>query len=86
MPHRESATFTIQLELSAEFTDDYEGDDDGGAWLERWRREAKPQLLRAVFDALRRDGQFEVMPAARGTDTDRAAEFAVRLRVGEVSR
>ena len=78
--HREDATFTIRIQLSAEFDEAYEGDDDGYAWRERWRANVRPQLLRAVFDALRSDPTFEAKPVSRGLAPDENAEIEVSLR------
>ena len=54
--HREEARFTIRIELSSEFDEDYEGDDDGYEWLERWNRSVRPRLVAAVFEAVRAVG------------------------------
>ena len=53
-PYREERTYTITLRLSAEFPDDYEGDDDGFAWHERFDRDpANVWLREAVVSATR---------------------------------
>jgi hypothetical protein len=77
--HREGASFVLRIELSAEFGEDYEGDDDGNAWLERWRARVQPRLLRAVFDELRREPGFSAIPASRGKSPDDEVEIAVRF-------
>jgi hypothetical protein len=78
--HREEASFTIRIQLSAEFNEAYEGDDDGFAWRERWRANVKPKLVRAVFDALRADPTFEATPITRGLSPDENTEIDVTLR------
>ncbi len=78
--HREEGRFTIRIELSAEFAEDYEGDDDGNVWLERWKESVRPKVVRAVFDALRSDSSFEAIPTSRGASPDENVEIAVRLR------
>jgi hypothetical protein len=78
--HREEGRFSIRIELSAEFDEQYEGEQDGYVWLEQWRSYVRPQLVRAVFDALRADRNFEVVPASRGASPDEEIEIAVRLR------
>jgi len=75
--HREEATFVVRLELSAEFGADYEGDDDGYAWLEGWRARVQPRLARAVFDALRAEPGFTAVPVSRGKSPDAELEIAV---------
>jgi hypothetical protein len=76
--HREEQSFSIELNLVAEFDDDYQGDDDGYAWLERFDRELKPRLVRAVFDAIRETPEWTAVAAPRGRDPSRALEIEVR--------
>src|SRR5207244_8307824 len=78
--HREQARFEIRLDLSAEFDEDYEGDDDGNAWLERWRATVRPRLLAALFEALRSDPAFDAIPTSRGASPDDEVMVDVRFR------
>jgi hypothetical protein len=78
--HREEARFTIRLELSAEFDEAYEGDDDGYAWLEAWRARVRPRVVAAVFEALRTGGAFDAIPTSRGASPDDELAIDVRLR------
>lgn len=78
--YREEDAFTIRLDLAAEFGDAYEGDDDGYAWLEEWKARVRPAVVRAVFDALRSDLRYDVMPVSRGASSDRELEISVRLK------
>lgn len=78
--HREEARFTVTIDLSAEFPDDYEGDDDGNEWLRRWSERVRPKLVRAIFEALRADPAFEAIPAPRGRAPDEHVEIDVRFR------
>jgi hypothetical protein len=80
-PYREAQSFHIRVELSAEFGDDYEGDDDGYAWHARWLARVRPALLRAVHDALKSDPHFTVVPSSRGANPDENAEFTVSFAV-----
>ena len=77
--HREEGRFVVRIELSAEFGDDYEGDDDGYAWLEAWRARVQPRIVRAVFDQLRADAGFTAIPAPRGRNPDESLEIDVRF-------
>jgi hypothetical protein len=77
--HREEASFVVRIALSAEFSEDYEGDDDGYAWLERWRSHVQPQLARAVFEQLRAEPAFSAIPVSRGKNPDDEIEIAVRF-------
>jgi hypothetical protein len=80
MIHREEREFAIHLYLSAEFDEDYEGDDDGYAWFARFEQGLKPRLLNAVFEVLKNDPNFEAVAAPRGRDPDTAIEIGVRRR------
>jgi len=75
--HREERTFTISLHLSAEFADDYAGDDDGFAWHERFQQTLRPALIAAVHEALRRDPRFHAVSAPRGRDPETALDLDV---------
>lgn len=77
--HREEGRFVVRIELSAEFGEDYEGDDDGNAWLEAWRARVQPRLARAVFAELRAEPGFTAVPASRGQSPDEELEIAVRF-------
>lgn len=80
MDHREERSFSIDLHLTATFGDEYEGDEDGYAWFQRFERELKPELLRAVFAALRAHPRFSALPAPRGRNPDDALEIDITFR------
>jgi hypothetical protein len=77
--HREQGSFTVRIELSAEFAEAYEGDDDGNAWLDRWRARVQPRLARAIFEQLRAEPGFSAIPASRGKNPEEELEIAVRF-------
>ena len=79
--HREEGRFTIKLELSGEFDESYDGEEDGYAWLERWKRVVRPRLIAAVFETLRADTTFDAIPVSRGADPDEELEIEVRARI-----
>lgn len=81
MSHREEQSFSIELHLVAEFDDDYEGDEDGYAWLARFDQELKPRVVSAVFDALRASPEWSALAAPRGRDPGRALEIEVRRKI-----
>lgn len=83
--HREEGTFTVRIGLLAEFDESYEGDEDGYAWLEGWKAKVRPRVVKAVFDALRSDPAFDVIPVSRGHAPDESVDVEVRLRVGRGS-
>jgi hypothetical protein len=78
--HHEEGGFVVRIELSADFDEDYEGDDDGYAWLEAWHRRVRPRLVRAVFEELRAEPRFMAIATSRGMNPDEELEIAVRFR------
>jgi hypothetical protein len=80
--HREEGRFVVRIELSAEFGPDYEGDEDGYAWLEAWRARVRPRIVQAVFEQLRAERGFLVVPLSRGKSPEEEIEIEVRLRPG----
>jgi hypothetical protein len=80
--HREEGRFVVRIELSAEFDEDYEGDDDGYAWLDAWRARVQPRLVRAVFEQLRAEPGFSAVPASRGKNPEDELEIAVQWKQG----
>jgi hypothetical protein len=78
--HREEGHFVVRLDLSAEFDESYEGDDDGYTWLRRWQESVRPRVVRAVFDALRADPSFDAVPVSRGKNPDDEVEISIRFR------
>ncbi|MCB9584193.1 MAG: hypothetical protein H6718_02290 [Polyangiaceae bacterium] len=77
MKHREEREFAIHLHLTAEFPEDYEGEQDGFAWHKRFQERVRPALLRAVVDVLRAESGAEVVAAPRGRNPEDAVEFNV---------
>jgi hypothetical protein len=75
--HREQKTFTITLHLSADFSDDYTGDEDGFVWHERFQQAVRPALIAAVHDALRTQPRFHAVAAPRGRDPESALDLDV---------
>lgn len=78
--HREERSYSIDVNLVAEFDDAYEGDEDGFAWVERFESGLKPRLVAAVTEALRADPRFSLVVAPRGKDPERALELELRLK------
>ena len=77
--HREEGRFVVRVELAAEFGEDYEGDDDGYAWLDAWRARVLPRIARAVFDELRATPGYSAVAASRGKNPEDELEIAVRF-------
>jgi hypothetical protein len=75
--YREERELVIRLHLSAEFGEDYEGDDDGYAWYEAFDAEVRPQIVKALMRVLVDGGRFRVTPINRGLDNHQELELAV---------
>jgi hypothetical protein len=75
--HREEKSFSITLHLSAEFAEDYSGEDDGFAWHERFQQTVRPALIAAVYEALRAQPKFRAVAAPRGRDPESALDLDV---------
>ena len=78
--HREERSFSIDVNLVAEFDDAYEGDEDGYAWVQRFESGLKPRLVAAVTEALKSDPRFALLAAPRGKDPERTLELELRLK------
>jgi hypothetical protein len=78
--HREEREFSIVFHVSAEFSEEYAGDDDGFAWYEHFEQVLKPRLAAAVFDAIRNQSEFQATAAPRGRDRERALEIGLVRR------
>lgn len=52
--YQEEKTFTLRFTLEASFPDDYAGDEDESHWLQEWEARIKPNLLKSVFESLRK--------------------------------
>lgn len=50
----EDKTFTFRVSLEAAFPEDYDGGQDNHAWLREWEGQIKPELLKSLFETLRR--------------------------------
>ena len=52
--YQEDKTFALRFTLEASFPEDYTGNEDERNWLQEWEAQIKPQLLKSVFESLRR--------------------------------
>ncbi|MES1177191.1 MAG: hypothetical protein ABUL62_22910 [Myxococcales bacterium] len=85
MTHREEKSFSITLHLSAEFGDEYTGDDDGYAWHERFLDSVRPAVTAAVYEALRAHPRFRAVSKPRGRDPESALDLDVTYEVPKPS-
>jgi hypothetical protein len=66
MVHREEATWTIRIEASAEFDEQYGGELDGFVWREAQFRELQNAVLTAALQTLNRMPGWRVRTGNRG--------------------
>jgi hypothetical protein len=69
MEHVEEREFTLRLELRCAFPEDYEGDEDGYAWVEQFRPIAA-EIVRAAASAVRARPGWRLRPGNRGRPAD----------------
>ncbi|MBI4400028.1 MAG: hypothetical protein HY581_00165 [Nitrospirae bacterium] len=74
---QEEKGFNLRFSLEANFPEDYEGDEDNYAWLKDWRTRVKPELLKIIFDTLRRDPSWTVHVRNRGVSPEDEIEIAM---------
>jgi len=68
-PYREQTSWNIRLEATASFSEDYDGDDDGYVWRERFHKEVQPAIVASVFRALSNLEGWSVRTGNRGLAT-----------------
>ena len=74
---REEKDFRFRFSLEANFPDEYEGKEDNYAWVKEWETRVKPELLRLIFDALRRHPSWSAHVRNRGLSPDDEIEIAL---------
>jgi hypothetical protein len=75
--YQEEKTFTLRFSLEAKFPDDYEGDEDSHAWLQAWEARIKPDMLKALFESLRRTKDWTVHTRNRGKSPEDEIEVVL---------
>lgn len=74
---QEEKTFRVRFSLEARFPEDYEGEEDNYAWLQEWESRIKPDLLKLVFDSLRRHPSWTAHVRNRGLSPADEVEIAL---------
>ena len=74
---QEEKVFRLQFSLEAAFPDDYEGEKDNYAWLQEWEKQIKPELLKLIFDSLRRHPSWKARVRNRGVSPLDEIEIAM---------
>ena len=52
--YQEEKSFVLRFTLEASFPDAYTGDEDEQNWIRDWEARIKPQLIKSVFESLRK--------------------------------
>ena len=63
---QEEKNFNIRISLEAHFPEDYDGDDDGQAWLHDWEARVKPDVVKSIFTTLRKFPSWSAHVRNRG--------------------
>jgi hypothetical protein len=77
VPYREERELVIRLHLSAEFSEAYEGDDDGYEWYRAFDARVRPALVRELLRVLTAQGEYRITPINRGLDAHEELELSV---------
>lgn len=75
--YQEEKTFTLRFSLEARFPDEYEGDDDSHAWVRAWETRIKPEMIKAVFESLRRTPHWTAHTRNRGKSPEDEIEVVL---------
>ena len=75
--YQEEKTFRLRFTLEASFPDEYTGDDDEHAWVREWETRMKPQIIKSVFESLRRQSGWASHIRNRGASPGDEIEIVV---------
>lgn len=75
--YQEEKTFTLRFSLEARFPDEYEGDHDSHAWVRAWETRIKPEMIKAVFESLRRTPHWTAHTRNRGKSPEDEIEVVL---------
>jgi hypothetical protein len=75
--YQEEKTFALHFTLEASFPDEYAGDEDERNWVREWEAKIKPQLIKSVFESLRRHGGWTSHIRNRGVSPADAIEIVL---------
>lgn len=74
---QEEKEFRLRFSLEVRFPDEYDGEEDDYAWVREWEQRVKPELLKVVFDSLRRHAAWTVHVRNRGLSPHDEIEIAM---------
>lgn len=80
MPYVEERDFTLRLDLRCEFSEGYEGEHDGYAWLREFHDRIAPRIVRAVVSSIREQPGWTVRPGNRGRGPEDELTLIVERR------
>lgn len=80
--YREEQTFTLRFSLEASFPEEYDGDEDQRAWTGEWEARIKPDILKSVFESLRRHPGWTSHIRNRGKSAQDEIEVVVERDYG----
>ena len=81
--HREEQSFNLRFTVEASFPDDYEGAEDQRAWTGEWEARIKPDILKMVFESLRRQPGWAAHIRNRGKSALDEIEVVVERDFGK---
>ena len=75
--YQEEKTFILRFSLEASFPEDYDGEDDHQAWIREWESDIKPEMLKHLFESLRRHRAWTSHVRNRGIASTDEIEIVV---------
>ena len=81
--YREEQSFNLRFSVEASFPDDYEGDEDERTWTGEWEARIKPDIIKMVFESLRRHPGWSAHIRNRGKSTLDEIEVVVEKDFGK---
>jgi hypothetical protein len=81
MSYVERREFVVRFEVRCEFSDDYEGEEDGYEWAKDFPAIAA-EIVGSAMQIVRRHPGWSVHPANRGRSSDDEVTLVVERAVG----
>jgi hypothetical protein len=80
---QEEKTFIFRFSLEANFPEDYDGDADNYVWAQDWERRIKPDLIKVIFESVRRHPTWTAHVRNRGLSPLDEIEIAMVKTVSQ---
>ncbi|MDT7042141.1 hypothetical protein [Candidatus Nitronereus thalassa] len=81
--YQEEKTFNLRFQLEAQFPEEYNGEEDAHAWENDWETRIKPEIIKAVFNALRNAPSWSAHIRNRGMSALDEVEIAMTKVFGD---